>query len=145
MLLTVSAAFAFLNANLLRLPTEIGVLYANVNSGKISMASYGTGTGSHLAGELFKMMTGLSLVHVPYRGLAPALTDLLGGQVQAMFDSVTDGAVLHEPGDPRENGVVLRLVFVQRLTTPIHGPLRDSHAATRRSGRWLIGARNRFS
>jgi tripartite-type tricarboxylate transporter receptor subunit TctC len=63
--------------------------YAKVNSGKVNLASFGTGTSSHLAGELFKMMTGLGLVHVPYRGSAPALTDLLGGQVQVMFDSVT--------------------------------------------------------
>ena len=49
------------------------------------MASAGNGTGPHLAGELFKMMTGIDLVHVPYRGGGPALTDLLGGQVQVMF------------------------------------------------------------
>jgi len=61
------------------------VAYAKANPGKISMASSGIGTGSHVAGELFKMMTGVDVVHVPYRGGAPALTDLLGGQVQMMF------------------------------------------------------------
>src|SRR5260370_8378350 len=52
------------------------------------MASGGIGTPGHLSGELFKMMTGVNMVHVPYRGLAPALTDLLGGQVQVAFGSV---------------------------------------------------------
>jgi tripartite-type tricarboxylate transporter receptor subunit TctC len=61
------------------------VAHSEANPGKISMASYGTGTTSHMAGELFKTMAGVSLVHVPYRGEAPALTDLLGGQVQVYF------------------------------------------------------------
>jgi len=61
------------------------ISYANANSGKISMASVGNGTGPHMAGELFKMMAGVNMVHVPYRGGAPALNDLLGGQVQVMF------------------------------------------------------------
>src|SRR5215475_3213695 len=61
------------------------IAYAKANPGKINMASVGNGTGPHVAGELFKMMTGVSLVHVPYRGGAAALTDLLGGQVQVMF------------------------------------------------------------
>jgi tripartite-type tricarboxylate transporter receptor subunit TctC len=63
------------------------IAYAKANPGKISMASSGVGGASHLAGELFKMMTGVNLVHVPYRGNGPALTDLLGGQVQVMFVS----------------------------------------------------------
>jgi len=62
------------------------VAYAKANSGKLNMASNGNGTTSHLAGELFKMMTGINMLHVPYRGAAPALTDLIGGQVQVMFD-----------------------------------------------------------
>jgi tripartite-type tricarboxylate transporter receptor subunit TctC len=62
------------------------VAYAKANSGKLNMASNGNGTTSHLAGELFKMMTGVNMLHVPYRGAAPALTDLIGGQVQVMFD-----------------------------------------------------------
>jgi tripartite-type tricarboxylate transporter receptor subunit TctC len=63
------------------------VAYAKSNPGKVSMASAGNGTPSHLAGELFKMMAGVELTHVPYRGVAPALTDLLGGQVQVLFTS----------------------------------------------------------
>ena len=62
------------------------IAYAKANPGKINMASAGIGSRAHVAGELFKMMAGVDMVHVPYRGGAPALTDLLGGQVQVMFD-----------------------------------------------------------
>jgi len=68
--------------------------YARSSPGKINMASFGTGSTSHVAGELFKMMTGVNLVHVPYRGEAPALTDMMGGQVQVMFDILT-GSLPH--------------------------------------------------
>lgn len=64
------------------------VSYAKANPNKISMASAGNGTPQHVAGELFKMMAGVEMVHVPYRGEAPALTDLIGGQVQMMFGSM---------------------------------------------------------
>jgi tripartite-type tricarboxylate transporter receptor subunit TctC len=63
------------------------IAYAKANPGKLSMASGGIGSGSHVAGELFKMMAGVNMVHVPYRGVAPALTDLLGGRVQVMAAS----------------------------------------------------------
>ena len=61
------------------------IAYAKASPGKISMASAGIGSGPHVAGELFKMMAGVNMVHVPYRGGGPALTDLLGGQVQVYF------------------------------------------------------------
>ena len=61
------------------------IAYAKANPGKITMASGGNGAPSHVSGELFKMLTGVNLVHVPYRGAGPALTDLLGGQVQVYF------------------------------------------------------------
>jgi tripartite-type tricarboxylate transporter receptor subunit TctC len=61
------------------------IAHAKANSGKINMASAGNGSSSHLAGELFKLMADVNMVHVPYRGQGPALTDLLGGQVQIMF------------------------------------------------------------
>jgi tripartite-type tricarboxylate transporter receptor subunit TctC len=64
------------------------IAYAKANPGKINMASGGSGTTQHLAGELFKMMTGVNMVHVPYRGSALSLTDLLGGQVQVTFDPI---------------------------------------------------------
>jgi tripartite-type tricarboxylate transporter receptor subunit TctC len=63
------------------------VAYAKANPGKVNFASGGNGTPPHVVGELFKMMTGVNLVHVPYRGGAPAMTDLLAGQVQVMFNS----------------------------------------------------------
>jgi tripartite-type tricarboxylate transporter receptor subunit TctC len=61
------------------------IAYARANSGKINMASGGIGTSPHVAGELFQMMTGVNMTHVPYRGDAPAVTDLIGGQMQVMF------------------------------------------------------------
>jgi tripartite-type tricarboxylate transporter receptor subunit TctC len=66
------------------------IAYAKRNPGKLSMASSGTGATPHVAGELFKMMTGIDMVHVPYRGGAPALTDLLGGSVQIMFGTMPE-------------------------------------------------------
>ena len=66
------------------------IAYAKANPGKINMASSGNGTSPHVAGELFKLMTGVDMVHVPYRGGVPALTDLLAGQVQVYFTTVTN-------------------------------------------------------
>ena len=62
------------------------IAYAKANPGKLSMASAGTGTGSHIAGELFKMMAGVDMVHAPYRSGGAAVTDLLAGQVQVLFN-----------------------------------------------------------
>ena len=64
------------------------IAYAKANPGKVNMASSGNGTSIHLSGELFKAMTGVDMVHVPYRGSAPAVTDLLSGRVQVMFDNM---------------------------------------------------------
>jgi tripartite-type tricarboxylate transporter receptor subunit TctC len=64
------------------------ITYAKANPGKINMASSGNGTSVHVSGELFKMMAGIDMLHVPYRGAAPALTDLMGGQVQVLFDNL---------------------------------------------------------
>jgi tripartite-type tricarboxylate transporter receptor subunit TctC len=64
------------------------IAYAKANPGKINMATGGNGTSNHVSGELFKMMTGVNMVHVPYRGGGPALTDLISGQVQVMFDNL---------------------------------------------------------
>jgi tripartite-type tricarboxylate transporter receptor subunit TctC len=64
------------------------IAYAKANPGKINMASVGNGTTPHMAGELFKMMAGVDLLHVPYRGAAPALTDLLAGRAQVMFEAM---------------------------------------------------------
>jgi tripartite-type tricarboxylate transporter receptor subunit TctC len=62
------------------------VAYAKANPGKLNMGTPGVGSTGHLAGELFKATAGVDLVHIPYRGAAPAMTDLIGGQVQVMFD-----------------------------------------------------------
>ena len=64
------------------------IAYAKSNPGKISLASYGAGTTSHVVGALFKMKAGIDMIHVPYRGSAPMVTDLLGGQVQVAFDAL---------------------------------------------------------
>ena len=66
--------------------------YCKANPGKVSMASSGSGTSTHLSGELFKSMTGCNMVHVPYKGAGPALTDLIGGQVQVFFDNLPSSA-----------------------------------------------------
>src|SRR4029077_21004665 len=63
------------------------IAYAKANRGKVTFASPGIGSVANMAGELFRAMAGVNMVHVPYRGLAPALTDLLGGQVQVLFGS----------------------------------------------------------
>lgn len=66
------------------------IAYARANPGKLNMASAGNGSSGHMAGELFKMMTGVDMQHIPYRGGPPALTDLLGGQVQLIFTPAPD-------------------------------------------------------
>ncbi len=68
------------------------IAYAKANPGKLNMASSGNGSTIHMSGELFKMLTGINMVHVPYRGGALALTDLMGGQVQVMFDNIPTSA-----------------------------------------------------
>jgi tripartite-type tricarboxylate transporter receptor subunit TctC len=64
------------------------ITYAKANSGKINFASAGIGSSSHVTGELFNMMAGVNMIHIPYRGSSPALTDLIGGQVQVTFDPI---------------------------------------------------------
>jgi tripartite-type tricarboxylate transporter receptor subunit TctC len=66
------------------------IAYAKANPGKVSMASGGSGSASHVGGELFRLMTGIDMIHVPYRGGAPALADLIGGQVQVMFSPLPE-------------------------------------------------------
>ena len=74
------------------------IAYAKANPGKINYASAGTGTANHIAAEMFKMMTGVDMVHVPYRGGAPAIIDLLSGQVQVMFADVLTMAAQMKAG-----------------------------------------------
>ena len=74
------------------------IAYAKANPGKLSIASSGIGTSLHLSGELFKAMAGIEFVHVPYRGSAPGLSDVMAGQIQGMFDNVTSSLAL--PAQP---------------------------------------------
>jgi tripartite-type tricarboxylate transporter receptor subunit TctC len=77
------------------------IAFAKANPGKINMASGGIGSSQHVYGELFKMMAGVNLVHVPYRGAAPALTDLIGGQVHVMFDNMASSIEYIRTGKTR--------------------------------------------
>jgi tripartite-type tricarboxylate transporter receptor subunit TctC len=77
------------------------IAYAKANPGKLNFASSGSGTSIHLSGELFKVMTGVQMTHVPYKGSAPALTDLMGGQVQLMFDNLPSSLAFIKAGKLR--------------------------------------------
>jgi tripartite-type tricarboxylate transporter receptor subunit TctC len=85
------------------------IAYAKANPDKINMASPGIGTSGHLSGELFKLLTGINMQHVPYRGSAPMLTDLLAGQVQVTFDNL-------QPSMPHINAGTLRALAVTTAT-----------------------------
>jgi tripartite-type tricarboxylate transporter receptor subunit TctC len=81
------------------------IAYVKANPGKVHMASSGSGTSVHLSGELFKSMTGIEMTHVPYKGAAPALTDMLGNQVQVMFDNLPSSIEHIKSGGLRALGV----------------------------------------
>jgi len=81
------------------------IAYVKANPDKINIASSGNGTSIHLSGELFKMMTGVKMTHVPYKGSAPMLTDLLGGQVQVTFDNLPSSIAHIKAGKLRALGV----------------------------------------
>jgi tripartite-type tricarboxylate transporter receptor subunit TctC len=81
------------------------IAYAKSHPGKLNMASAGNGTGPHMAGELFKIMAGVDMLHVPYRGSPPALTDLLGGQVQMMFGPLSSSIAYVKSDKLRALGV----------------------------------------
>jgi tripartite-type tricarboxylate transporter receptor subunit TctC len=81
------------------------IAYAKANPGKVNMGSAGVATTSHMAGELFKAMAGVDLVHVPYRGAAPAITDLIGGQVQVVIDAMITTLPHIQSGKLRALGV----------------------------------------
>jgi tripartite-type tricarboxylate transporter receptor subunit TctC len=81
------------------------IAYCKANPGKINMASSGSGTSVHLSGELFKFMTGCDMLHVPYKGAGPALTDLVGGQVNVMFDNLPSSAPFIRAGKLRALGM----------------------------------------
>jgi tripartite-type tricarboxylate transporter receptor subunit TctC len=99
------------------------IAYAKINPDTINMASAGVGTPEHLAGELFKMMTGISMIHVPYRGDPPALTDLLGGQVQVTFSSLPPAIGYIRDGKLRALAVTTATRSEALPETPILGEL----------------------
>lgn len=99
------------------------IAYAKANPDKLSIASSGIGTSLHLSGELFKAMAGVSFVHVPYRGSAPGLTDVMSGQIQGMFDNVSSSFELVRGGKLRALGVTTR---ERSPTLPDVPPIADT-------------------
>jgi tripartite-type tricarboxylate transporter receptor subunit TctC len=113
------------------------IAYTKANPGKISVASSGIGTSLHLSGELFKAMAGVHFVHVPYRGSAPALTDLMSGQVQGMFDNVTSSFELVRAGKIRALGVTMH---ERSETLPDVPPIGDTLPGYETSSFYGVGA-----
>jgi tripartite-type tricarboxylate transporter receptor subunit TctC len=104
--------------------------YAKANPGKLNMASSGNGTSVHVAGELFKMMAGVDIVHVPYRGGAPALTDLLAGQVQVMFPVPSSSIEYIREGLLRPLGVTTATRWEMLPNIPAIGEFVPGYEAT---------------
>jgi tripartite-type tricarboxylate transporter receptor subunit TctC len=113
------------------------IAYAKANPGKLSVGSSGVGTSLHLSGELFKAMAGIDLVHVPYRGSAPGLTDLMSGQIEAMFDNVTSSLELIRGGKIRALGVTTK---ERSATLPDVPPIADVLPGYETSSFYGVGA-----
>jgi tripartite-type tricarboxylate transporter receptor subunit TctC len=106
------------------------IAYAKGNPGKVNIASGGNGTAGHLSGELFKMMTGVNMVHVPYRGEALALTDLLGGQVQVMFATIPASIEYIKAGSLRSLAVTTASRLDALPNVPTVGDLLPGYEAS---------------
>ena len=113
------------------------IAYAKANPGKLSIASSGIGTSLHLSGELFKAMAGIQFVHVPYRGSAPGLSDVMAGQVQGMFDNVSSSFELVQSGKLRALGVTTK---ERSNTLPDVPPIGDTLAGFDTSSVYGVGA-----
>jgi tripartite-type tricarboxylate transporter receptor subunit TctC len=113
------------------------IAYAKSNPGKLNMASSGVGGASHISGELFKMMTGISMVYVPYTGGPPALTDLLAGQVQVLFDTVASSIEHIRAGKLRALGVTTAMRVEALPDIPTVGEFVPGYEASSWTG---IGA-----
>ena len=113
------------------------IAYAKANPGKLSFASSGVGTSLHLSGELFKAKAGVSFIHVPYRGSAPGLTDVMSGQIQGMFDNVTSSFELVRTGKLRALGVTTK---ERSETLPDVPPISDSLPGYETSSFYGLGA-----
>jgi tripartite-type tricarboxylate transporter receptor subunit TctC len=108
------------------------VALARTRAGTVTMASAGSGTNSHLAGEMFQMHTGLKLVHVPYKGSAPALIDMIGGQVDVLFDQLTTSIPLLNAGKLKALAVTTRerSSLLPQVPTLAESGLRDYEIST---------------
>jgi len=113
------------------------IAYARANPGRLSIASSGIGTSLHLSGELFKAMAGIQFVHVPYRGSAPGLSDVMAGQIQGMFDNVTSSFELVRSGKLHALGVTTR---ERSETMPEVPPIADALAGFDTSSFYGVGA-----
>src|SRR5215831_1729860 len=116
------------------------IAYAKANPGKITMASAGSGTASQVSGELFKMLAGINMVHVPYRGAAPALTDLLGGRVDIYFSPMSGAIEYIRTGKLR----ALAVTTINRSETLPELPSASEIVATYEASQWygLAAPRN---
>jgi tripartite-type tricarboxylate transporter receptor subunit TctC len=113
------------------------IAYAKANPGKITFASAGVGSVAHVTGELFKMMTGIDMLHVPYRGAPPGLTDLVDGQVQVMFDNLPSSIALIRAGKLRP----LAVTSLTRLEALPEVPTMDESVSGFETSAWAgIGA-----
>jgi tripartite-type tricarboxylate transporter receptor subunit TctC len=110
------------------------IAYAKANPNKLNMASPGSGTGPHMASELFKMMTGVQMTHVPYRGSAPMLNDLLGGQVQFAFDGIASSIPHITAGRLRGLGVSTEERIAQLPELPTVGEFVPGYEASGTQG-----------
>jgi len=110
------------------------IAYVKANPGKINMASGGNGSSQHVTGELFNMMTGTTMVHVPYRGSTPALADLVGGQVQVMFDTLPSSIELIRAGKLRALAVTTATRSEALPGTPSLGEFVPGYEASALSG-----------
>jgi tripartite-type tricarboxylate transporter receptor subunit TctC len=113
------------------------VAFAKANPGKLSIASSGIGTSLHLSGELFKAMAGIQFAHVPYRGSAPGLTDVMSGHIQGMFDNVTSSFEFVKGGKLRALGVTTR---ERSETLPDVPPISDTLPGFETSSFYGVGA-----
>lgn len=113
------------------------IAYARTNPGKLSIASSGVGTSLHLSGELFKAMARVQFVHVPYRGSAPGLSDVMAGQIQGMFDNVTSSFELVRSGKLRALGVT---TTERSDALPDVPPIADTLAGFETSSFYGVGA-----
>jgi tripartite-type tricarboxylate transporter receptor subunit TctC len=113
------------------------IAHAKANPGKLSIASSGVGTSLHLSGELFKAMAGVQFTHVPYRGSAPGLTDVMSGHIQGMFDNVTSSFEFVRAGKVRALGVTTK---ERSDTMPSVPPISDTLPGYETSSFYGVGA-----